>query len=285
MKRWNIGGVPEHFNLPWRLAIEEGDTKKVGVDLHWSDMSGGTGQMIRGLESGTIDIAIGLTEGITAAILEGLPVKIIQVYVDSPLIWGIHVPYNSEISDPNQLRDATFAISRMGSGSHLMAKVFAFDNGWDADNLKFNVVGDIYGGLWALEKHEAQVFLWEKFTTNPFVEQKKCRRIGEVVTPWPAFVIAAREDIALDHGDLLKQLCQLVKQKANLLRNDPNGVGVFAWRYNLQTEQVAEWLHLTDWNLEGQDTKVVIRNTIDYLVKTGIIKQENTHNWENTCFV
>ena len=24
MKGLKIGGVPEHFNLPWRLAIEEG---------------------------------------------------------------------------------------------------------------------------------------------------------------------------------------------------------------------------------------------------------------------
>ena len=25
MKQFKIGGVPEHFNLPWRLAIEDGD--------------------------------------------------------------------------------------------------------------------------------------------------------------------------------------------------------------------------------------------------------------------
>ena len=65
-----IGGVPEHFNLPWRLAIEEGKMRDIGLDLHWSDMSGGTGQMIRGLETGSIDIAVLLTEGITKAILQ-----------------------------------------------------------------------------------------------------------------------------------------------------------------------------------------------------------------------
>ena len=45
-----IGGVPEHFNLPWRMAIEEGRFREAGIQLHWSDMGGGTGQMIRGLE-------------------------------------------------------------------------------------------------------------------------------------------------------------------------------------------------------------------------------------------
>ena len=98
-----IGGVPEHFNLPWRLAIEEGRFREIGLDLHWSDMSGGTGQMIRGLEAGSIDIAVLLTEGITKSILEGLNAKIIQLYVLSPLSWGIHVPFHSEITSVNQL--------------------------------------------------------------------------------------------------------------------------------------------------------------------------------------
>ena len=34
MKRFKIGGVPEHFNLPWRLAIEEGKFRELDVELH-----------------------------------------------------------------------------------------------------------------------------------------------------------------------------------------------------------------------------------------------------------
>ena len=97
MIRLKIGGVPEHFNLPWRLAIEEGSFEKINMKLHWSDMPGGTGQMIRGLESESIDIAVLLTEGVSKAILEGLPAKILSYYVTSPLRWGIHVPFKSNI--------------------------------------------------------------------------------------------------------------------------------------------------------------------------------------------
>jgi ABC-type nitrate/sulfonate/bicarbonate transport system substrate-binding protein len=187
-----IGGVPEHFNLPWRMAIEEGKFRKQGIQLHWGDMGGGTGQMIRGLKNKTLDIAVLLTEGITKAILQGLDAKIIQVYVTSPLRWGIHDPFNSDIEKIDQLEGKTFAISREGSGSHLMSFVKANQEGWDTKELKFNVVGDLYGGLWALENNKAQAFLWEKYTTHPFVEQKKCRCIDEVITPWPCFVIAVR---------------------------------------------------------------------------------------------
>ena len=37
MKRFKIGGVPEHFNLPWRLAIEEGRLNHLDVDMHRSN--------------------------------------------------------------------------------------------------------------------------------------------------------------------------------------------------------------------------------------------------------
>jgi hypothetical protein len=100
MKRFKIGGVPEHFNLPWRLSIEEGRLNHLDVDMHWSDMAGGTGQMIKGLQAGTIDIAVLLTEGITKSILEGLDAKILTVYVKYKLVpEGIEgrVPYKGSV--------------------------------------------------------------------------------------------------------------------------------------------------------------------------------------------
>ena len=116
MKRFKIGGVPEHFNLPWRLAIEDGDFHKNGVELHWADMSGGTGQMIKGLQTGSIDIAVLLTEGITKAILQGLDATIVAIYVQSPLSWGVHVPFSSSFNCIEDLENKAFAISREASG-------------------------------------------------------------------------------------------------------------------------------------------------------------------------
>ncbi|HNR85553.1 MAG TPA: ABC transporter substrate-binding protein, partial [Taishania sp.] len=118
-----VGGVPEHFNLPWKLALEDGEFKKEGIEVHWTDMPGGTGQMLRGFENKTLDVAVMLTEGITKGILQGLNAKIVDVYVTSPLHWGIHVPFHSNYTKVEQLENQTFAISRMGSGSHLMAYV------------------------------------------------------------------------------------------------------------------------------------------------------------------
>jgi ABC-type nitrate/sulfonate/bicarbonate transport system substrate-binding protein len=279
MKRFKIGGVPEHFNLPWRLAIEEGKFKEADLELHWSDMTGGTGQMIKGLQAGTLDIAVLLTEGITRAILKGLDAKIIAVYVQSPLCWGIHVPVNEVTQNLAVLDGATFAISREGSGSHLMSYVLAQREGWDASALSFNVVGDVYGGLWALNNDEAQGFLWEKYTTQPFVDQGKCKRIGEVYTPWPCFVIAVRNEVLANEKHLLQQLLTIVQDRAKQLKQAPDAAEVLAWRYALKKDEVTEWLSQTEWSVATQINQQDLKHTVEMLLDLKLLSPQEAQDW------
>jgi ABC-type nitrate/sulfonate/bicarbonate transport system substrate-binding protein len=284
MKRFKIGGVPEHFNLPWRNAIEEGAFQSIGVELHWSDMTGGTGQMIKGLQAGSIDIAVLLTEGITRAILQGLDAKILNVYVASPLCWGLHVPADQTIKKLSDLNGKTFAISREGSGSHLMAYVKAQQEQWSLDELKFNVVGDVYGGIWALNNGEAQGFLWEKFTTSPFVDQGKCSLLDEVFTPWPCFVIAVRSEIVQSDESLLREMVSIVQRESYRLKHQANSAEQFAWRYALPQEEIQKWLNQTEWNygkeLDHQDFVKVVSELMDL----GLLTQNQAENWEEKLF-
>ena len=84
-----IGGVPEHFNYPWYIGLKIKAFKNNGVDLRWIDCPGSTGEMTQVLKKNKIDMAVILTEGIIKAIAERNPSKIIQTYVQTPLIWGI----------------------------------------------------------------------------------------------------------------------------------------------------------------------------------------------------
>lgn len=279
MKRFKIGGVPEHFNLPWRLAIEEGKFKAADIELHWSDMTGGTGQMIKGLQAGSLDIAVLLTEGITRAILKGLDAKIIAVYVQSPLCWGIHVPVNQSIQELKDLDSATFAISREGSGSHLMSYVLAQREGWESSSLSFEVVGDVYGGLWALSHGEANGFLWEKYTTQPFVDQAKCKRIGEVYTPWPCFVIAVRNEVLQSDEALLKMVLSIVQARAAQLKQALDSPEVLAWRYALKKDEVAAWLSETEWSNSSVLESSELQKTVETLLELELISPDEAKDW------
>ena len=105
-----LGGVPEHFNLPWLLALESDALSD--LDATWEDQPGGTGQMLAKLESGDLDVVSILTEGTVSAIDRGLPVTIVQVYVASPLQWGVFVPADSRFRSESELEGARIAISR-----------------------------------------------------------------------------------------------------------------------------------------------------------------------------
>ncbi len=284
MTRLKIGGVPEHFNLPWRLAMEEGSLKSKGIHVHWEDMTGGTGQMVRGLENKSLDVAVLLTEGITKSILQGLDASILQIYVTSSLHWGIHVPFNSDIKTVNQLEGKTFAISREGSGSHLMSYVLADREGWDIDKLDFSVIGDIYGGLWALENNDSQAFLWEKYTTHPYVEQEKCRYIDEVVTPWPCFAIAVRNEVLHEHETPLRNMCEIINHKALELKQHPKADELIAWRYGLKKYDVRKWLKETDWNYDGSNYESAFDHAVEYLLRLNLITEDQADNYSAKLF-
>ncbi len=142
--------MPEHFNLPWHLAIEEGAFEERGIDLQWTDIPEGTGRMCQMLENGETDLAIILTEGLVKNISEGNPAKIVQEYIASPLLWGIHVDAKSRYRSIPELKITKAAISRFGSGSHLMAYVNAQNEGWNTEKLQFEVINNLDGAVEAL---------------------------------------------------------------------------------------------------------------------------------------
>ena len=165
-----------------------------------------------------------------------------------------------------------------------MAYVNAFEKKWDLTQLKFTVVGDVYGGLWSLKEHEAQGFLWEKYTTQPFVDQEKCRRVGEVKTPWPCFVIAVNKQIAQDNSALIKLICETVQQKALALKQNSEAAAIISWRYKLAVDQVKKWLSETDWNYNNALDLSDFERVVHYLKEMKMIQEEEALDWENKLF-
>ena len=88
-----IGGVPEHFNLPWQLALEQDVFSELNIQVSWTYFAGGTGVMTEALQEGDLDVALMLTEGFVSAFHRGLKAKIVKVYTKTPLTWGIYGGY------------------------------------------------------------------------------------------------------------------------------------------------------------------------------------------------
>ena len=278
MKQINIGGVPEHFNLAWYLTLKNGEYKNEGINLRWHDYFGGTGQMCKGLRDGDIDFAVILTEGIIKDIIDGNPSTIIQTFVETPLIWGIHVAYHAPYKTVNDLRGTKAAISRYGSGSHLMAYINAQNNQWDLDNdLNFEVIKDLEGAVEGLTNNAADYFLWEKFTTKPLVDDGTFRRIDNCTSPWPCFVIAVRTEFLEQNKDDVKTILNIINKTTNEFKDIPSIDKTIANRYQQKLQDVKEWLTLTEWSQNTIDAHT-INNVQDKLYALNIIPEKWDYN-------
>ncbi|KAB1153621.1 ABC transporter substrate-binding protein [Tenacibaculum aiptasiae] len=274
MLNLKVGGVPEHFNYPWYITLKNKEYTNNNINLRWQDFPGGTGAMCKALRSGEIDIAIVLTEGIIKDIINGNPSKITQTFVKSPLIWGIHVGAKSSFKKIEDLEHATVAISRFGSGSHLMAIVNAHNNGWDVEKLKFKVVGNLQGGIDALTNGEADYFMWEHFTTKPLVDNNTFRRLGDCPTPWPCFVVAVRNEVLENNFDEVKKVLDIINSCTSDFKEIKNIDKTLAIRYEQQLNDIQEWLSITEWSDGEPVTENLITSIQNKMIEFNVIDEK-----------
>lgn len=253
----NICGVPEHFNLPWQLGIQSGAFEKKGITLNWKNVPEGTGKMCEMLKNEETDIAIILTEGVLKDISNGNPCVIVQKYVETPLVWGVHIPYNFCFKNIQDLKNEKIAISRLGSGSHLMSMLWTQKNNWDFNQNTYEIVNTLKGAQESLSNNEATVFLWEKFMTKPLVEANVFKKVEDFPTPWPCFVIAIREDFLKKNNLVVSNILEEINFITKSFKDIPEIEKLIATTYNLKEEDVKDWLQITEWSQENfEETEI-----------------------------
>jgi len=269
-----LGGVPEHFNLPIHLAKEQGVFSSRGVDLEWTDFGGGTGQMTKALRENEVDACILLTEGMIKDIIKGSPCKIISEYVTTPLTWGIHTGVNNELMNYRDIFTKQYAISRFGSGSHLMAIVDADSKGYRLEKDQFTIIKDINGALPSLDNLETDVFYWEKYTTKPYVDAGQLRRIGEYNTPWPCFVIAATDKILKEHPESIIRMLRTIHDECDKFMQNDTIIPEVAKRYDQRLKDVERWYNSTEWAIHGWVGDKMMKSVIYHLQTAEIIGED-----------
>ena len=141
-----------------------------------------------------------------------------------------------------------------------MAYINAQNSNWDLEqDLVFEVIKNLDGAVAGLTKGNADYFLWEKFTTKPYVDQGLFRRIGEEPTPWPCFVIAVRNDVLENDLDSVKTILDIINNTTWDFKNIPSIDRMIANRYNQELEDVREWLSITEWSQENLNASQVQR--------------------------
>lgn len=271
MKKIIVGGVPEHFNLPWNLVAETGAFRSKGLEIEWRDFPEGTGAMMRAVEANEVDVALVLTEGAIAHIAQNGTTGIIGTWVESPLIWGIHSGPKTK-KGPRYPHDARIAISRMGSGSHLMPLVHAQEDNYK-EPAKLVEIGTLAGAIEAFAEDRIDTFYWERTMTLPQVRAGQMQLDGDFSAPWPAFV-AVRSTESADHVDNAWALAIDAMEgfMTELLSDREGFLQQVGERYDLPPEEVATWFARTVWAPSLKVDPAALQRASEGLVAAGVLE-------------
>ncbi|PPQ90814.1 hypothetical protein CVT25_012134 [Psilocybe cyanescens] len=265
--------VREHFSSPLLQFAEE----DAGKTFTLVECPSGTGQLITRLTNDEIDIAIALTDPLITGIANGSTAyKLVGSFVSTPLNWAVITGTKSKYDSISDLKDTTVGISRYGSGSYTMAYVMALQQGWPTDDLKFQVNNDIRGLLDSVNDGSTSAFMWEWFTTKPFVDAGEARFIGSVPTPWPSWLIAAHPVRAgsQEAKAFLNGLSTFVKQFDSDESRSTKNVAFIEEKFGYPKEDIEAWLKTVKYPQSCSEIPTkVITDTVSVLEKAGVVKQ------------
>ncbi len=244
-----VAGVPEPYNLPWHLAMEKHRFAEAGIELEWHMVHEGTGRMCQMLRDSELDMAVLVTEGAQRDILNGGQHSIVSGFVESPLPWGVHVPAHSRLQADN-LKGVHYAISRLGSGSHIMAMLHAEKQGWRPAEQDLEVVHSMTAAATRMEHAPPVIFLWERYVTQRYVDAGIMRCVDVVRAPWPGFVITAREAFIKQHPDVIERALEVLRTEAEALRDGPHTAALVMQNAGFTEELAHEWLQHVRWKVE-----------------------------------
>lgn len=269
-----VGYVREHFSSPL-LQFADVDREKTFTLV---ECPSGTGQLISKLSADEIDVAVALTDALISGIANGSKAyKLVGSFVSTPLNWAVITGRNSKFNCVSDLQGTTLGISRHGSGSQTMAYVMALQQGWSTDDLRFQVNNNIHGLINSVNDESTSAFMWEWFTTKPFVDAGKARFIGSVPTPWPSWLIAAqpsssrvpREDV----HDFLSGLTTYVRKFDSSANRAVANVEFIEKKFGYPREDIEEWLKTVAYPEDClMIPKAVVADTLGILEKAKVVK-------------
>lgn len=195
--------------------------------------------MLKSLQSGDVDLAFALTDCIVAEIENGAPVRLAGPIVTSPLTWAVIVAQDSGIATVDELCKATWGVSRMGSGSHVMVMTLAKQRGWEEEPL-FEVCDNFEGLRKALREGRVSAFLWEHYTSRPYEVGGEVKIVGGVPTPWGCFSVAVRKGCRRVH-EVRKVIDAFLEAGKRFLQSNDSINGIVE-RYGMSTDDAERWI-------------------------------------------
>ncbi|KAJ3255244.1 hypothetical protein HK103_006379 [Boothiomyces macroporosus] len=198
-------------------------------------------------------------------------------YTNSSLCWSVAVAPDSKIKKLQDLRGGKIGISRLGSGSHIMAVVLAMQNGWP--DFEFVILNDINGLIKGVNEGTADAFMWE-----PYYDKKVLSMLDTFYSPWPAFMLATRTQSRFNIPEFQKYLKTCISEFVDNFES--KGLPLLVEKKDVfhypDSADVKTWFKDVKFT---SDPHLVQRSSlqhcVDTLVKANLIDSKLLKEWED----
>ncbi|KAG6842360.1 hypothetical protein C0991_010650 [Blastosporella zonata] len=129
----------------------------------------------------------------------------------------------------------------------------------------------------AFNDGSTSAFMWEWFTTKPFVDSGEVKFIGSVPTPWPSWLVAAHpspERAPVDDVRVfLAELTTYVRNFDSKESRENANVKFIETHFGYPAEDIKAWLKTVAYPENCLDIpRKVITDTLSVLEKAGVVK-------------
>ena len=156
-----------------------------------------------------------------------------------------------------------------------MASVLASQRGWSTADQKFNIIGGFQALRDSVNDGTSDVFMWETFTTKPWYDSGEVTRLGDISTPWPCFMLAARKGTVDKHLESLQRMLAVVNGAAKDFHAAPEAaINEVVKRQGQKREDAAAWFSTVNISAERFVSEAALDRVVDALKCTGDIARE-----------
>lgn len=186
-----------------------------------------------------------------------------------------------DIASTDALEGRVIGVSRIGSGSFVMGYVLADQKGWPAsptakEPYSSVAVLDNFKNLRdAVNSRRADFFMWEHFTSKKYYDSGEIRRVGEIYTPWPSWMIVASTKLTQGgHLDARVQdlFTKLDAGVAHFNAHNDEAVDFIAANLDYSKADATEWLKTVKFPpATGGVNMDVVNHCVSILRKAGVL--------------
>lgn len=247
------------------VARDAGLFRKQGLDVELIQMAGPL--PIAALSAGEIDYLTGYTTGLVAA-SQGAPLKGVLVTLKKPPFYIVTEP---RIQKPEELAGKRFAVDRIGSLQHLVARVFLKTKGINPERIIFTQTGSVSNTVTSLSQGAVAAALLSG-PHNVIMMQKGFRQIGaadELPVNFPTSGLVVHEAKIKSDSNRVKALIRVMLDSVIFSQRERG------WMINYVKDK---------WKLDGKVAETVYEQWLSTLAPDGKVNLKELQDYFDLAY-